>query len=158
MEDLMADLDLLDPPFKNEEYTWSNKRTGPRHIVARLDRFLYNSSFLQRDMTPSSLVLSSTTSDHKPIFLSLTLSEKLGPIPFHFNPLWLQDSKALEIIQEAWNTKILGSASYIWESKLRASHLALKNWAKISFKGPTFQKNKSKMISLLSRVEWRMKK
>ena len=46
----------------------------------------------------------------------------------------------MEIIQEDWNTKILGSTSYIWESKLRETHLALKNWAKLSFKGPTFQK------------------
>ena len=29
IEDLMVDLDLLDPPLKNGKYTWSNKRTGP---------------------------------------------------------------------------------------------------------------------------------
>ena len=27
MEDLMADLDMLDIPLKNEKYTWSNRRT-----------------------------------------------------------------------------------------------------------------------------------
>ena len=44
MEDLMAYLDLLEPPLKNGKYTWSNKRTCPSHIVARLDRFLYSFS------------------------------------------------------------------------------------------------------------------
>ena len=39
MEDLMVDLDLLDPPLKNGKFTWRNKITGPSHIAARLDRF-----------------------------------------------------------------------------------------------------------------------
>ena len=46
----------------------------------------------------------------------------------------------MEIIQEAWNSNILGFPSYKWESKLRATKFALKSWAKISFKGPSFQK------------------
>ena len=46
----------------------------------------------------------------------------------------------MEIIQEAWNSKILGSPSYIWESNLRATKSALKSWDKFSFKGPAFQK------------------
>ena len=84
MEDLMVDLDLLDPPLKNWKFTWRNKITVPSHIAARLDRFFYSSSFLQRDVIPTSLVLPSAAFDHKPIFLSLTHSEKLGPIPFSF--------------------------------------------------------------------------
>ena len=84
MEDLMVDLDLLDPPLKNGKYTWSNKRTSPGHIVARLDRFLLSSSLLQSDLIPICLAILSATSDHKPIYLSLAPSEKLGPIPFHF--------------------------------------------------------------------------
>ena len=89
MEDLMEDLDLLEPPLKNGKYTWSNKRMDPGHIVARLDRFLTSSSLLQREFLSIYLALPSATSDHKLIYLSLSPSEYLGPIPFRFNPLWL---------------------------------------------------------------------
>jgi exonuclease III len=46
VEDLMHDWDLLDIPPENGKYTWSNKRLGPGHIAARLDRCLVHSSFL----------------------------------------------------------------------------------------------------------------
>ena len=53
LEDLLAELDLLDPMPKNGKYTWSNKRVGPEHIAARLDRFLVSTTFIQKDFLPS---------------------------------------------------------------------------------------------------------
>ena len=119
MEDLMAELDLMEPPLKNGKYTWSNKRTSPRHIITRLDMFMISLPFLQKDLLLTSRSIPSKTSYHKLISLQLSTSEKLGPIPFRFNPLWLNDAKALEITQIAWNSNITGSPSYIWEDKLR---------------------------------------
>jgi hypothetical protein len=37
----MQDWDLLDIKPSTGKYTWSNKRVGPGHIAARLDRFLF---------------------------------------------------------------------------------------------------------------------
>ena len=85
MEDLMADLDLLDIPLRNGKYTWSNKRTRIGHIMARLDIFMVSSTFLQRDLLPSSLALPSAVSDHKPLAQILSPPANLGPIPFRFN-------------------------------------------------------------------------
>ena len=72
MEDLMADLDLLDIPLRNTKYTWNNKRIGIGHVVARLDRFMVISTYLQKDILPTSLALPSTISDQKPIALILS--------------------------------------------------------------------------------------
>ena len=113
LEDLMAELDLLDPTPKNGKYTWNNKRTGPCHIAARLDRFLVSTSFLQKDLFPSSFIISSATSDHKPITLLLTPPTNLGPIPFRFNSLWLNSANTLEIIHAAWNSSYQGLPSFI---------------------------------------------
>ena len=74
---------------------------GPGHIAARLDRFFISSYLLQREFLSISLALPSSILDHKPIYLSLYPFENLGPIPFLFNPPWLQDAKFLEIIQKA---------------------------------------------------------
>lgn len=40
VEDLIQEWDLLDIKPSKGLYTWSNKRTGPSHITARLDMFL----------------------------------------------------------------------------------------------------------------------
>ena len=70
LEDLATELDMLDPMPKNGRFTWSNKRAGPRHFAAILDRFLVSASFLQKDFLPISRIMSSATSDHKSISLS----------------------------------------------------------------------------------------
>jgi endonuclease/exonuclease/phosphatase family metal-dependent hydrolase len=46
LEDLISDLDLYDVPSNKGIYTWNNRRAGPGHIAARLDRFLISSELL----------------------------------------------------------------------------------------------------------------
>ena len=137
----MTDLDLLDPTPKNGKYTWNNKQTGPSHIAARLDQFLVSTSFLQKDLFPSSFIISSATLDYKPITLLLAPPTNLYPIPFRFNSLWLNNDNTLEIIHTAWNSTFLSSPNFIWESKLRVVRSALKNWATSFYYEPTLKKN-----------------
>lgn len=40
VEDLMLGWELEDIKPSSGKFTWSNKRVGPNHIAARLDRFL----------------------------------------------------------------------------------------------------------------------
>ena len=113
LEDLMTDLDLLDPTPKNGKYTWNNKQTGLGHIAARLDRFLVSTTFLQKNLLNSSYIISSATSDHKPISLSLSPPTNLGPMPFIFNSFWLNNVNTLYIIKLACNSTFFGSPSFI---------------------------------------------
>ena len=83
----MLDWDLEDITPDSGKFTWSNKRIGPGYIAARLDRFLIHSSFLTLGLMATSKILLHYTSDHKPISLSLSPGEKLGPIPFWFSPI-----------------------------------------------------------------------
>eukprot|EP00253_Pinus_taeda_P009309 PITA_09309 len=91
VEDLMQDRDLIDIKPTTGKYTWSNKRAGPGHIAARLDRFLVQSSFLLLGLEAKSHILHSNTSDHKPISLELLTTKDLGPIPFRFSSLWIKE-------------------------------------------------------------------
>ena len=86
-EDLISELDLLDPPLKNGKYTWSNRRLGVGYIASRLDRFMVSTSFLQKDLILASFALPSTSSDHKLISLVLSTSANLGPFTFDSTPL-----------------------------------------------------------------------
>eukprot|EP00253_Pinus_taeda_P029823 PITA_29823 len=141
----MQDWDLLDIPPENGKYTWSNKRIGPGHIAARLDRCLVQSSFLLLGLESRLHILPCSVSDHKPILLEMLGHKDLGPIPFRFNPLWVKEPEFLNLVQDCWNLPVKGSSFYIWEEKLRRLKVVLKTWAK-SLPSPTKERKQAQDI------------
>ena len=123
--------DLEDIKPSKGKFTWTNKRVGPGHIVARLDHFLVHTSFLTLGLFANSEILEAYTSDHKPISLSLTSGENLGPIPFRFSPLWVSMDGFYDLVSETWQISVTGSPFFIWEEKLRRLKAVLKSWAKL---------------------------
>ena len=138
----MLGWDLEDIKPSKGKFTWSNKRVGPGHIAAQLDRFLVHTSFLTLGLFARSAILQACTSDHKPISLSLTTGERLGPIPFRFSPLWVTMDGFYELVAEIWQKAITGSPFFIWEEKLRRLKVALKSWAKAQ-PSPILERKKS---------------
>ena len=130
VEDIMSIWEMEDIKPARGKFTWSNKRVGPGHIAARLDRFLVQSSFLVLGLNIDSAILPHSVSDHKPISLSLTSDYNLGPIPFRFNPRWIQEESYPALVAKIWNGPVSGSPFYVWEEKLRRLKRALKEWAK----------------------------
>ena len=115
VEDLIMDWDLEDIKPSKGKFTWTNKRVGLGHIAACLDRFLVHTSFLTLGLFANSEILQACTSDHKPISLSLTPGEKLGPIPFRFSPLWVSMDGFHDLVSETWQKPVVGSPFFIWE-------------------------------------------
>jgi hypothetical protein len=130
VEDLIQDWDLLDIKPSNGKCTWSNKKVGPGHIVARLDRFLVQSSFLLLGLEARMHILPCNVSDHKPIMLELLAQKELDSIPFRFSPLWVKDPNFMNKVKERWRMPVKGSSFFIWEEKLRRVKGVLKSWAK----------------------------
>jgi len=130
VEDLVHQWDLLDFKPSKGLYTWKNNRAGVDHILACLDRFLTQSSFLQERRLISSKILPKMTSDHKPILLNLEEEENMGPIPFHFIPLWIDKEGFLETVQSTFSSSVTGSPSFVWEQILKEKKHALKSWFK----------------------------
>jgi hypothetical protein len=89
MDDLISNLDLFDVSPSKGMYTWNNRRAGPGHITARLDRFLISTSFLPHLDKASSLILLWEGSNHRPISLLFQPQKNRSPISFKFNPLWM---------------------------------------------------------------------
>ena len=142
VEDLMLDWDLEDITPDRGKFTWSNKRLGPGHIAARLDRFLIHSSFLTLGLMATSKIHTHYTSDHKPISLTLSPEEKLGPIPFRFSLLWVNQDGFLDIVNKSWNEPVYGSPLFVWEGKLRRLKADLKTWAK-GLRSPTDERKRT---------------
>jgi ribonuclease HI/exonuclease III len=141
VEDLISDWELEDISPSNGRFTWSNRRLGPGHIAARLDRFLVQSSFLSLGLIASSKVLPHSTSDHKPVSLALLPSSSLGPLPFKFSPLWALQDSFYSIVQRSWIHPVSGSPFFVWEEKLRNLKWNLKFWAK-NLDTPMMEKGK----------------
>jgi exonuclease III len=118
VEDIILDWDLEDIKPPRGKYTWSNKRIGPGHIAARLDRFLVQSSFLLLGLNVVSKILPFNASDHKPIFLEFTKDSSLGPIPFRFSPSWIHHEDFHDLVNRVWQIPVTGSPFFVWEEKL----------------------------------------
>eukprot|EP00253_Pinus_taeda_P028428 PITA_28428 len=122
----MQNWDVIDIKPVISKYTWSNKRIGPKHIAARLDRFLVQSSFLLLGLEARSHILHSSILDHKPISLELLTPKDLRPIPFRFSALWTKEKDFLDKIKECWKKPVSGSTFFAWEEKLRRIKKMLK--------------------------------
>jgi hypothetical protein len=118
VEDIMSDWELEDVKPTKGKYTWSNKRVGPGHIAARLDRFLVHNSFMLPGLTPSSSILPHSVSDNKPILLYISHDKNLRPIHFRFSPAWLHYESFQDLVTKIWNETVRGSAFFVWEEKL----------------------------------------
>jgi hypothetical protein len=132
MDDLISNLDLFDVPPSKGQYTWNNRRAGPGHIAARLNHFLISSSFLALPYLASSMILPWAGSDHCPISLVFETQKNWGPIPFRFNPLWMDHPYFFPTVSQVWNQWITGSPVFIWEKKLKLVKETLKSWENLS--------------------------
>jgi exonuclease III len=130
VEDLASAWDLLDIKPAKGRYTWTNKIIGHGHIAAKLDRFLVQSSLLLLGIEAKAEILPHSASDHKPIRLEIKKDQVRGPIPFRFSPNWLNAKEFTELVTKVWATTVQGSASYVWEEKIKRMKFALKSWAK----------------------------
>eukprot|EP00253_Pinus_taeda_P027195 PITA_27195 len=118
------------------QFTWSNNRIGKDHISARLDRFLVQSPLMNKKII-TTRILPKLSSDHKPIQLCLEDEEDSGPILFRFSPQWIEREGFLDTVKASWNIPISGSASFVWEQKLKHTKIALKAWIKKPAINPT---------------------
>lgn len=94
-------------------------------------------------MIISTKILPKWNSDHKPILLLMEEEENLGPIPFWFNPLWENKEGFLDTMNKKWSIHVLGSPNYVWEQKIKATKIAVKQWIKKPTVSPTTQRKHS---------------
>jgi hypothetical protein len=129
----MLEWELEDVKPAKGKYTWENKRVGPGHIAARLDRFLVQSSFILRGLTPSSSILPHNVSEHKSKMLEFSHDRNLRTIPFRFSPAWPQYEGFQDLVTKIWNETVRGSTFFVSKEKLRRIKVALKSWEKTQF-------------------------
>jgi hypothetical protein len=82
IKELIMEWGLLGIPLHRGKFNWTNMRAGPRHIVARLDRFLVHNNFLLHNATIKYCILPLPIFDNDPISLHLQSLPNYGLLPF----------------------------------------------------------------------------
>jgi len=113
LENLIYTLDLIDVHPSKGRFTWNNRRACPWHIAVRLDCFLIHSSCMSLPDSISSLIVLWESSNHRTISLSFLKKQNLGPIPFLFNPLWMDNTNLFPLVSRYWCQWIYGSHVHI---------------------------------------------
>lgn len=68
--------------------------------------------------------------DHKHIVLILDRLENQGLIPFKYNKILDKKEDFGKLIRESWETNVISSPHYVWETNLKNLRLQLKAWAR----------------------------
>jgi hypothetical protein len=124
----VQDNGLVDLGFSGNPFTWNNKRHSRFNIKERLDRGLFNHSWVL--LFPNSHLshLPALESDHNLLLLSTSGNSPNIPKPFKFEAFWTRDIASHAVIAEAWNYPYNGSPAFALSRKLKASKASLKSW------------------------------
>lgn len=99
--------ELLELRLQNRRYTWSNGRAYP--TLVHLDRVFYNKEWDVIFPTVTLQALSSSLSDHSPLFLG---SHQHAPrvTTFRFEQFWTRVPTFLDTVDAAWNSSVRGTS------------------------------------------------
>ncbi len=127
---LINELELVDLPQGNQQYTWSNMQSSP--TLAKLDRFLISTEW---DLTfPLSKVaaLPRITSDHSPLIL--VTQRKQYITLFRFENVWLTREDFNKLLPIWWNELEDRNVSVLsFVAKLRHCRKRIKEWCATNF-------------------------
>lgn len=123
--------ELMEIRLQNRRYTWSNGRRSP--TLVKLDRVFCNKEW--DDILPDVglVALSSSLSDHCPLFLC-NQQRPFRRATFKFENFWVRVPDFLQIVQDAWTEPARGTnALMILHNRLQNTERALKAWSRSLF-------------------------
>jgi len=122
-------LQLIDIETKNGFFTWSNQRSGPKHVARRINRFLISESIMLDDMVFEENSLPKSGSDDWPVSLWLDTRETTKLKPFWFEKFWLTHPDFWEISTTRWRQEEIdhGTCMHKFQQRIKNFKWHLKN-------------------------------
>jgi hypothetical protein len=124
---------LIHLPTHGAEFTWNNGRGGNRHTEKRLDRVVCNQSWLDMCSASTVTTLIKQRSDHFPLLLDVQLTFVPFVSNFKFMKMWTLHPGCKNVVEDCWNTSVLGCPMFILSKKLKLLKEKLKTWNKDCF-------------------------
>lgn len=103
-KDFIENTSLIDMPFCNGTFTWSNRRAGKHQIASKLDRFLISDNAVHLGGDFLAAILSHTGSDHWSIALQWQRPGNLTRRPFRFEEFWLSHPSFKDFVKTTWTS------------------------------------------------------
>ncbi|XP_042983381.1 uncharacterized protein LOC122312796 [Carya illinoinensis] len=101
---------------------------------AKLDRMLVNNEFALKFGTASAHFLERRTSDNAPLLVQFAEDyTRYGPMPFHFQNMWVAHEEFLKIMESSWKELFPGNGLLVLAGKLKRLKVTLKRWNKEVF-------------------------
>ncbi|KAL0906850.1 hypothetical protein M5K25_025378 [Dendrobium thyrsiflorum] len=124
---------LQDIGFSDSAFTWSRA-----NLWQRLDRFLFNTYWIDNFDLTHVEHLSRTFSDHAPLLLNISNHGNIVNASFRFQNMWLLDNSFMDLIASNWNAPTfpnnnIKGMNRLW-SKLSRLKQKLRWWNKHVFK------------------------
>ncbi|WJX18847.1 hypothetical protein P8452_08606 [Trifolium repens] len=124
---------LVHLPTRGAEFTWSNGRRSGRCTERRLDRVLCNNLFLDLCNSIYVSTLIKHKSDHYPLLFELQTSNVTFASQFKFMRMWTLHPGCKQVVQDCWNSNIIGCPMFVLSRKLKLLKENLKTWNKNCF-------------------------
>ena len=97
--------------------------------MGRLDRILFNDSWIDKLPESAYTYLCTSFGDHAPMLLYLKTTPNSGPKPFRFYNYWMECEGFSSLLQSSWSNQYSGYPLYKLICKLKALKGALKTWS-----------------------------
>lgn len=127
---MILNFGLQDMGYTGNNFTWSNNRRGSSYVAARLDRALCNHQWLSLSSDPQLTHLPKISSNHSPLHLSHNQCLSPPNAPIKFEAMWTHRPYFLRLVEDNWNTSIVGHSQYALFQNLKMMKLVLKAWNK----------------------------
>ncbi|XP_056698601.1 uncharacterized protein [Spinacia oleracea] len=114
-------------------FTWYNKQKGNNRVFSKIDRFMANHAWQSCFLVAEVCFMPEGHFDHSPGLLSVYPRDDGGKKPFKYFTMWKPSTVFSDTVQQAWNTRILGTKMFILINKLKRVKLALKELNKVGF-------------------------
>lgn len=105
-------------------FTRTNSSSGDARIDCRLDRVLFNTSFLNSASNFNGKLLNAGLSDHHAILITESSRPKVKA-PFRHFHAWAREKDFFKIVKEAWDVHIEGKPIFVLVRKLKFVKKAL---------------------------------
>eukprot|EP00253_Pinus_taeda_P026720 PITA_26720 len=115
-KDFIRSASLIDLPFCNGTFTWSNRRGGKHQISSKLDRFLISDNAVHLGGDFSAEILAHTGSDHWPIALQWQRPGDRTRRPFRFEAFWLTHPAFKDFVKTTWASFIPPEGSKMYRN------------------------------------------
>ncbi|XP_026399736.1 uncharacterized protein LOC113295619 [Papaver somniferum] len=131
--DWLDDNSLFEADALGSKFTWSNKQSGARRIICKLDRAVINDFWFNRFENWRCKSLPREVPDRSTLVGYPFINTRPRRAPFRVQKMWFLHADFMRMVRDSWNAPLVGSPDFIFPQKLKRLKVKMKLWNQIVF-------------------------